>query len=211
MSETIDARVHAKRDTILETALQFFAREGFHNADVQQIADTASVGKGTIYRHFENKEGLFLAAAKYCLRKLREHLETQLGDESQVGELANKEGILAILRRIAVSCAEFYQRRPEAVEIMLLERAEFRDRIVPSHLLFRAESRDGFDELLQQAIARGELREVDVIETSNAFGDLIFGSVVNGHLGGDDKNLVRRVEHAVDIFCRGLLPESAAP
>ncbi|MBX3189747.1 MAG: TetR/AcrR family transcriptional regulator [Labilithrix sp.] len=47
-----------KREAILEAALALFAERGFHGAAVPDIAQRASVGAGTIYRYFENKEGL---------------------------------------------------------------------------------------------------------------------------------------------------------
>lgn len=48
----------AKRDAILEAALDLFSRETFEGARVPAIAETAGVGAGTIYRYFESKEAL---------------------------------------------------------------------------------------------------------------------------------------------------------
>lgn len=204
-------KVEQKRQRILRFALRIFAKEGFRNTDVQVIADLAKVGKGTVYRHFGNKEQLFLATAKNCLEQLGEYVEAKLGGEEQVGALIQNSGTAAVLRQIAILCAEFYQNCPQAVEIMIQERAEFRESVFPSHLMFRAETRSGFDELLRMAIERGELRRIDVIEASNAFGDLIYGSVVNGCLGGTKANLVQRVEHAIDILLHGLVNSQFQP
>lgn len=45
---------------ILEAARDIFSRNGFHNANVDQIASRAGSGKGTVYRRFGNKQQLFL-------------------------------------------------------------------------------------------------------------------------------------------------------
>ena len=198
-------KTREKRRAILKTALRIFAKEGFRNTDVQVIADLAKVGKGTVYRHFGNKEQLFLATARYCLEQLGEFVEGKLGGEEQVSALVQKSGTPFVLRQIAVACAEFYQRNPQAVEIMIQERAEFRESVFPSHLMFRAETRAGFDELLRMAIDRGELRQIDVLQATNAFGDLIYGSAVNGCLEGGKNSLVERVEHAIDILLHGMV------
>lgn len=203
-------RTDQKRAEILKTALNIFSREGFRNTDVQVIADLARVGKGTVYRHFGNKEQLFLATAKYCVERLGEFVEQQVGDESLVPAFIAEHGTPELLRRIARACAEFYQQHPQTVEIMIQERAEFRDSVFPTHLMFRAETRGGFDELLRMAMAQGELRTVDVKEASNAIGDLIFGSVVNGCLEGGKGRLVERVDHAVGLLLDGLvIPKGA--
>ncbi len=51
----------AKREGILDAALDVFLSEGFSGASMERVAATASVSKMTVYRHFKNKEALFLA------------------------------------------------------------------------------------------------------------------------------------------------------
>jgi TetR/AcrR family transcriptional regulator len=46
---------------ILEAAEQKFLRHGFHNTTVEEISQAADVSVGSIYVHFESKEGLYLA------------------------------------------------------------------------------------------------------------------------------------------------------
>lgn len=52
----------AKREQILEVAMRHFAEHGFRGARVEDIAGEVGVAKGTVFLHFGNKEGLFLAA-----------------------------------------------------------------------------------------------------------------------------------------------------
>ncbi len=47
-----------KRTTILKTALELFAEQGFHAAPMAQLAEQANVGVGSIYRYFKDKEEL---------------------------------------------------------------------------------------------------------------------------------------------------------
>jgi AcrR family transcriptional regulator len=205
VEKELNPKTRAKRDAILANSLKLFAKEGFHNADVQVIADLSKVGKGTVYRHFGNKQQLFLATSKYCLESLREFVERKVGDEAKVRQLVIDGGLPALLRKIAISCAEFYQKRPQAVEIMIQERAEFRESVYPSHLMFRAENRDVLAELMQAAMDNGELRKVDVQLAHSAYGDLVFGSVINGCLEGAKTQLVKRVEVAIDLFLLGFV------
>jgi AcrR family transcriptional regulator len=181
---------------VLRAAIEVFAAEGFHGADVQVIADRAGVGKGTVYRHFGDKEKLFLAAARHAL----EEVGRSIGKEMRAGR-----GTADRLRDIAVGCARYYAAHPGAVELIVQERALFREAISPTHLLRRAEGERGVEEELRRGIDRGELRAVDVHATYEAFGDLLFGSVVNGVLAGEAKSLVRRVGYAVDLFLEGIV------
>lgn len=50
-----------KRQLILEAAVQEFSRNGYHNTRMEEIAQRAGIGKGTIYEYFESKLKLFQA------------------------------------------------------------------------------------------------------------------------------------------------------
>jgi AcrR family transcriptional regulator len=60
----------AKRDLILEVAMRHFADHGYRGARVEDIAAEVGVAKGTVFLHFGNKEGLFLAAYQKALAML---------------------------------------------------------------------------------------------------------------------------------------------
>lgn len=54
-------RAKAQRRRILEAAQHCFIDHGFHAATIANIADTAQVSAGLIYRYFENKQAIVLA------------------------------------------------------------------------------------------------------------------------------------------------------
>jgi TetR/AcrR family transcriptional repressor of mexJK operon len=56
-----------KQTCILEAATTVFLREGFERASVDVIAAEADVSKRTIYNHFTDKRGLFLAVIHHKL------------------------------------------------------------------------------------------------------------------------------------------------
>ncbi|MFO7814479.1 MAG: TetR/AcrR family transcriptional regulator [Halanaerobiales bacterium] len=49
------------RRTIMKTAVNLFAEQGFKDTSISNIAKEADVGKGTIYWHFDSKEDLFFS------------------------------------------------------------------------------------------------------------------------------------------------------
>jgi AcrR family transcriptional regulator len=59
-ASTHDTR--SKNDQIVDVAMRHFAEHGFRGARVEDIASEVGVAKGTVFLHFGNKEGLFLAA-----------------------------------------------------------------------------------------------------------------------------------------------------
>src|SRR5277367_6476744 len=53
------AKAAARRDAILDAALDEFSARGFAAARLDDVAKRAGVAKGTIYLHFKDKESLF--------------------------------------------------------------------------------------------------------------------------------------------------------
>lgn len=64
-------RAEAQRDRILDAARQCFTEHGFHAATIANIAETAQVSAGLIYRYFENKNAIVLAIIDRQLRQAR--------------------------------------------------------------------------------------------------------------------------------------------
>ncbi|MDR9795655.1 TetR/AcrR family transcriptional regulator [Aeribacillus pallidus] len=58
---TQEERKKETRQLLLESAVEIFARFGFHGASVDKIAEHAGFSKGAVYAHFRSKEELFLA------------------------------------------------------------------------------------------------------------------------------------------------------
>jgi AcrR family transcriptional regulator len=52
----------ARRKEIVRAARAVFAEKGFEHATLEEIAERAEFGKGTVYNYFDSKETLFTAA-----------------------------------------------------------------------------------------------------------------------------------------------------
>src|SRR2546422_11319053 len=64
----------SKKQAILDAASRDFAERDFHEVLIDDIAATAKIGKGTIYRYFETKEELYFAAILQGFDELYETL-----------------------------------------------------------------------------------------------------------------------------------------
>ncbi len=52
---------NARREQILDVALQVFAANGFHGASMNDVADAVGVTKPVLYQHFDSKRDLYQA------------------------------------------------------------------------------------------------------------------------------------------------------
>jgi len=201
VSDTATTESELKRDAILAQAITTFAREGFRNADVQVIADRAGVGKGTVYRYFGNKEDLFWATTFAVANRLESHL---------VEAMQGIDGALAQLRAACRAYAEFFRANPDYLEIFVQERAEFRGSAPQSHVEYHEKLIDRFSRVVEQGIAAGEIRPVDVRRTIIGLAGLAYGAVVQTCYVLFDDGVADATEHAIDIFLQGLRADRPA-
>lgn len=78
MASPTSRRTSDKRERILEAAVKVFARNGFYNAKVSEVASEAGVADGTIYLYFKNKDDLLISAFEDRMQKINERLAEEL-------------------------------------------------------------------------------------------------------------------------------------
>jgi AcrR family transcriptional regulator len=65
------ARGRRSRQALLDAAREVFARDGFADARITDIADAAGAAHGSFYRYFDSKEEIFVALLRDLIDELR--------------------------------------------------------------------------------------------------------------------------------------------
>lgn len=86
MADLEKNRGNEKRERILEGALRAFAKKGYYNTKVSEIASEAGVADGTIYLYFKNKDDLLISLFEDRMEFLIDRLQSEL-DAAQGGVL----------------------------------------------------------------------------------------------------------------------------
>lgn len=75
-------KTEARREGILDAALEEFAARGYAGARMEDIAQRAGVAKGTLYLHFGDKEGLFNGLAESAFEPMHALARQILDDKT---------------------------------------------------------------------------------------------------------------------------------
>ena len=86
-----------RREQILDVAVQVFAKQGFHGASMNDIADAAGVTKPVLYQHFDSKQELYLALLEDVGRRML-HAITQATAGVHDGKQQTELGYRAYFR-----------------------------------------------------------------------------------------------------------------
>ena len=66
------------REKVLSAAARVFSAKDFYHTKLEEIADVAGLGKGTIYLHFKDKNDLFISTMEYVQDALLAQTEEKL-------------------------------------------------------------------------------------------------------------------------------------
>lgn len=99
-----------KRKLIVQTAVKLFSERPFHRVRLDDVAEAAGVGKGTVYIYFKNKEELYYSLVFESFVELVERLRSQLTQQG----MSHREKIAMIVEGLA----DHGVKHPQLFEIM---------------------------------------------------------------------------------------------
>ncbi|HEY8325155.1 MAG TPA: TetR/AcrR family transcriptional regulator [Ktedonobacterales bacterium] len=143
-----------RRAQILDAALEVFARQGFHEARMDDIAQASGLSKGALYLYYKSKDALIGALLTSIFNIA---MRSSLAAEHDDGPI--RERLMQVTERFAVEIDRFSRAMPVMLEFYAIAA---RDRTVRKYM------GEVFDEyaalvahLLAQGIERGEFRGGD--------------------------------------------------
>ena len=105
---------------MLDAALAVFAEKGFEGATVDEVAERAEFGKGTIYNYFPGgKDELFVTLLEeLVIAGLHDVIRQSFRDP---GELGTRDGARAAFHRFIKSLIEHHHERDDALLMFMKE------------------------------------------------------------------------------------------
>jgi AcrR family transcriptional regulator len=184
---------------ILEAAARLFARHGYADTDTQLLADELGVGKGTLYRYFPSKRELFLAAVDGAMRQLRRTVDDAVASaDDPLDQIA--QGVRAFL----AFCAD----HPEFVELLMQERAYFKDRKKPTYFEHREAHLERWRARYRALIASGRVRDMPVEHITDVMSQLLYGTIFTNYFTGQQRPPDQQAREILDVVFHGILSES---
>jgi AcrR family transcriptional regulator len=187
-----------RREQILAAATRLFAELGYADTDTQLLADKLKVGKGTLYRYFPSKRELFLAAADRGMRRLCEYIDAAI---AQIED--PPERIAQVVR----SYLTFFAEHPELCELLIHERALFKDRKKPTYIEHREAHRERLRVLYRAYIAEGQIREMSVDRILDVLGNLLYGTMFTNHFSDRPVSVEDQTRDILDVVFHGILSD----
>jgi AcrR family transcriptional regulator len=189
----------ARREEILETATALFAEQGFSDAVTQALAERLGVGKGTIYRHFPSKRALFLAATDRVMRTLQDSITKNL--------IGIEDGLERLERAVA-TFLQFFADHPPFVELLIQERAHFKDRKRPTYFEHREVNVQRWKQLYLEMMEEGRIRRMPVDRITTVVSNVLYGIMVTNFFNGQPAPAEVQAREILEVIFVGVLSDS---
>ena len=189
-----------KYHRILEAGIKVFARKGFHNARVSEIAQEAGVADGTIYIYFKNKDDILIKVFEESLAEIIKRFQQALKSEP--------DAVARIKRFISMhlQILDDNQALAEVLQVELRQSNKFMKEYVPQHYY---EYLDIIADILREGQDAGLFRR-DI--SPEIFKRALFGALdeisLFWVLRKKEKNFLETSKDQLfDIFLRGIASE----
>jgi TetR/AcrR family fatty acid metabolism transcriptional regulator len=185
-----------KYHQILEAAVKVFARQGFHQSTVAQIAKEAGVADGTIYLYFKNKDDILVQFFSFRTKQVFESFREEVDRaETSFDKLRN------LVRR---HLAEFQRDRDGAVVYQV--ETHQNSRLAEAQIKEMSKMyRDLISEIIEQGQQEGTIRKDLYVGLVKRFIIGAVDEVINTWLHSNGEyDLVSMADPLVELFMKGI-------
>ena len=187
-----------KPQQIIEAAVRVFARKGYYNSRVSDIAREAGIAAGTIYLYFRTKDDSLVTLFREKMTQFVGSLHKAIADEP---------GAVAKLSRLIRLHFEMLEENPQLAEVVQVELRQGQKffRGASSHEI--ASYFALITSVLEEGVAEGRFRKGLPVKVATK---ALFGAMdqmaTSWVLGKRGYRLADTADALADIFLRGLGP-----
>jgi len=154
------ARWEARREAIVDTSAQLFARRGYHATGITELCEANDLGKGALYHYIESKEALLASIHDRVMD------EVMLGADRVADAGGSPSEQLAGLGRALL---DVIHRYPDHVWVFLHEFPALTGERAEKFRARRGEYERRVEAVLRAGVRSGEFRKLDPWLTARAW------------------------------------------
>lgn len=186
---------------ILEAARRVFARKGFEGATVDEIADAAGLGKGTVYLYFHSKRDIYMEALKRGFAALLEETARNVAGASTAAEK---------IRAFITTRIRYADAHKDFISIYHAEFGQIRAATFNKDFrtLYLQQAK-ALEAVLRDASARGEIRPLRADRAAFTIYEMTRGLMTHRLLGWSKATADEDIDFLFELVWHGLSESSA--
>ena len=185
------------RSGIIDSAIELFSTRGIEAVTVEEIADHADIGKGTVYNYFQTKEDIVVAFIVDLERKVQTELAKFISPKRRLD---------AILADFILHQFRMKEPHYRFVRVFLAEMFLRTEQFLPYMIEIQKATDPPLEKLFDNFVQRGAIRsELNVENVIFAFKTVHLGLTALWAVEGPPfRGTERAVHQTMKIFCQGI-------
>lgn len=188
----------AHRGEILLAAEKVFAAKGFFQTTMNQIAQAAEFGTGTLYKYFKSKEDLYFTLIDEKTDAINHLIKA---------ELSREDSIIERIRKVLILELEFIEQNRDFFRIYTSEGSRFEWSIKDDCGKKIHDKMVGYIQFLAQVLEEGmkanELKPLSPLDLAHAFEGIVHSFIFEWLISPESYPLVSKAETILEIFLKG--------
>ncbi len=182
----------SRRHEIFHKVVNVFVKKGFHETSMREIADTAGIGKSTLYDYFKTKDDILLYFFEDQINNL-----TETAQKIALQNLPADER----LRQVMKIHLEFLQANRNLFMKLSLEAQRLKLESQKQIQKGRHAYQDLIRGLIEEGVREGAFRKIDPLLAARMLINTLLPVVYTSRPTGTSQEMM---EETMDIFLKGL-------
>ena len=188
-----------RQKQILDVATHVFSKKGFARTQVDEIADSAGLGKGTVYRYFKDKKNLFLSIVDRGLESLK---------DLALEAMAKEKEPLDKIKKVIEIYLKFFEKHSDLIRIFIHEQSEFQKRIQKRYYHHYYEHVNKVEKIFKEVQALGLIKKKMNPRLAIAIlTDMLNSFIYTWQLTGKKYSLSESFTVITEIYFTGILEQ----
>lgn len=182
---------------IMKAATLIFSKADFHKVTMDEIAEVANVGKGTLYRYYKNKEDLYFSIISKGLEALYRYI---------IATIEKEQDVISKIKKFVYCALRFFEKNKPFVIVFLQEEVKFREKGVSKCTKILDKITNLLEELILEGQKNGIIKEKVSASLSSIF---LIGMTKSAFLESIESkikiDLLNISELISEVFCDGIV------
>ena len=160
----VDNTLLSKRQLILRAAAEIFSSKGYHSAKIEDIAQQAGVGKGTVYEYFQSKDQLFRDTLKEGANAIAQIIQEHIDRET-----TTRGKLIAFTRKNIEMGRRYRVLSKITMMVTSIMDDSFHDWLMEMHKAWLA----AIEKIIREGVETGQIKPIDI----NCFAHVFSGGI----------------------------------
>ncbi|GAB6098967.1 hypothetical protein JCM16358_08460 [Halanaerocella petrolearia] len=190
--------MHPKKELIFTVAVAEFSKKGADSTTMQEIAQEAGVGKGTLYRYFDNKEDLISSLIETGFKDLTSQIQREVDNITDPQKKLEKSISIQL---------EFYNQNRDFSKFLTREIWGYKSKFEENIRQIRGSHTVVLEEIIEEGIASDKFKDLNIETAAASLIGMVNITALHWFMFKDEFLVDQIKDEIIELYFNGLIKD----